>query len=85
MLDLQKIPKQFCDNITVGFTEEFFVIGLMNGEASSAHAVTPGHMKRLRQYLEHQIAEYEKKFGKIQTADWSPDIKSPLQIEPPKK
>jgi hypothetical protein len=80
MLDLQKTPKQFCDNIGVAFTEEFFVLGLMNGEAGSAFTITPEHAKRLAQYMAHQIAEYEKKFGTIQTPEWTPSIKSPLSI-----
>ena len=85
MIDFQKAPKQFCDNIAIAHTEEYFAIALMNGEAGSAYAISPGHAKRLQQYLTHQIGEYEKTFGPITTPDWSPDIKSPLEMQPPTK
>ena len=85
MIDLQKSPRQFCDSIKIAFTKEFFVMGLMNGETGAPYALTPGHMKRLGQYIQHQIAEYEKQNGEIQTPDWSPNVKSPLQIIPPKE
>lgn len=85
MIDLKKVPKQFCENISIASSREFFVLGLMSGEEGDAYTITPGHMKRLAQYTAHQVAEYEKKFGEINTEPWSKDIKSPLQITPPKK
>ena len=74
-------PKQFCENITVGFNKEFFVMGMLNGGTGTAYALTPGHLKRLHQYLGHQMGEYEKTFGKIEAEDWNPNIVSPIQIE----
>lgn len=85
MIDLKKVPKQFCENISIAFGKEFFVMGLMNGEEGDAYTLTPGHMKRLMQYTAHQVAAFEKQFGEIDTEPWSKDIKSPLQITPPKK
>jgi hypothetical protein len=84
MINLQKTPKQFCENISIAFSKEFFVMGMMNGENGVAYTLTPGHMKRLMQYTAHQVEEFEKKYGEIQTEPWSKDIKSPLQIGPPK-
>lgn len=77
-MDFNKIPKQFCENVFAGHTEENFVMVLSVGEAAHAYALTPAHMKRLVQSLSHQVEEYEKKFGPIQ-AKWSPGIESPLQ------
>ncbi len=77
-MDLNKVPKQFCENITVGFSQESFVMGMLNGEAGAFFVLTPQHMKRLAQYLENQIAEYEKQFGGI-NAEWKPGIESPIQ------
>lgn len=77
-MDLNKIPKQFCENVIAGHTQENFVMLMSVGETVNAYALTPAHMKRLVQSLAHQLEEYEKKFGAI-SAKWSPGIESPLQ------
>ena len=77
-MDFNKIPKQFCENVVAGHSEENFVMLMSVGDTANAYALTPSHMKRLVQSLSHQVAEYEKKFGTIQ-ATWSPGIESPLQ------
>ena len=76
--DLKKAPKVFCESINVAFTPEFFVMSLSSGYQSSIYSLTPQHMKRLQQYLTHQVAEYEKSHGEVKT-QWSPNIVSPLQ------
>ncbi len=77
-MDLNKVSKQFCENIVVGYTPESFVMGMLAGESGTAYALTPQHMKRLSQYLVGQVAEYEKKYKHID-AKWPPDIESPIQ------
>lgn len=77
-MDFNKIPKQFCENISIGYSPENFVIGLIAGEGMTAYALTPAHAKRLAQYIAHQVEEFESKFGTI-NAKWSPGIESPLQ------
>jgi hypothetical protein len=77
-MDFKKVPKQFCENISAGFTEDFFAMALHSGEAAATYALTPEHMKRLAQYLAHQVKEYEKAHGAI-NAEWNPNIKSPIQ------
>lgn len=77
-MDLNKIPKQFCENVVAGHSEENFVLLMTVGETATAYALTPPHMKRMVQSLNHQIEEYEKKFGPI-NAKWSPGIESPIQ------
>ncbi|MEK7133467.1 MAG: DUF3467 domain-containing protein [Patescibacteria group bacterium] len=79
-MDFNKAPKQFCENITVAFSQEFFVVGMLTGESGIMYALTPQHMKRLSQYLAHQIADYEKQFGSI-NAEWVPGIQSPIQTK----
>ena len=76
--DLQKAPKIFCENIKIGFTPEYFVVGLSSGAQSSIYSLTPQHTKRLLQYLGHEIAQYEKAHGEIKS-EWSPSIVSPVQ------
>jgi hypothetical protein len=79
-MDLTKIPKQFCENIAVALSKEYFVMSMLTGETGVTYALTPEHMKRLSQYVSYQIAEYEKQFGKIE-AEWTPGIQSPLQTK----
>lgn len=77
-MDLSKIPKQFCENIACAYSQEFFIMSMLTGENGIAYALTPQHMKRLAQYLAHQIEDYEKQFGEIK-AEWKPGIQSPIQ------
>ncbi|HEC94131.1 MAG TPA: hypothetical protein ENI56_02015 [Candidatus Kaiserbacteria bacterium] len=77
-MDLNKVSKQFCENIIVGYTPESFVLAMLVGESGTAYALTPQHMKRLSQYLVDQVQEYEKKYQPIE-AKWPPDVESPIQ------
>jgi len=77
-MDLNKVPKQLCENISVAFSQEYFVMAMLAGEQGQAYALTPQHMKRLSQYLSHQLADYEKKFGEVK-AEWIPGMQSPIQ------
>lgn len=76
--DLQRAPKLFAENIKVGFSPEYFVMGISSGANAQFFSMTPGHAKRLQQYLEHEIKEYEEKHGEI-TAKWNPNVVSPVQ------
>lgn len=79
-MDFNKVPKQFCENISVAFSQEYFIMSMITGEASMTYALTPQHLKRLSQYLAHQVAGYEEKFGAI-NAEWKPGIESPIQTK----
>ena len=76
--DLKKAPKLFCESINVAFTPEYFVMGLSSGTQGTIYTLTPQHLKRLQQYLSHQVSEYEKEHGEIK-ANWNPNIVSPVQ------
>jgi len=81
--DLKKSPKLFCESITVGFTPEYFVMALSSGNQAGIYSMTPEHMKRLAQYLSHEVSEYEKEHGEIK-ANWNPNVLSPVQrMNPP--
>jgi hypothetical protein len=81
--DLKNAPKMFCENIKLGFTPEYFVMGLSSGSQAQIYSLTPGHTKRLKQYLEHELEKFEKEHGKI-TAEWNPNVVSPVQkVNPP--
>ncbi len=76
--DLQNSPKLFCENIKIGFTPEYFVVGLSSGTQANIYSLTPEHAKRLLKYLTHEIEGYEKAHGEI-NAEWTPSVVSPLQ------
>ncbi|MCA9361044.1 hypothetical protein KC845_00650 [Candidatus Kaiserbacteria bacterium] len=76
--DLKNAPKLFCENIRVGFSPEYFVVGLSSGSQSNIYALTPEHAKRLHEYLEHEIKNFEEKHHKIE-AKWDPNVLSPVQ------
>ena len=76
--DLKKAPKLFCESVNVAFTPEYFILGLTSGNQGTIYSFTPQHAKRLQQYLEHQIKEFEQKNGEID-AKWNPNVLSPVQ------
>ena len=76
--DLQKAPKLFCENIKIGYTPEYFVVGLSSGTQAQIYSLTPAHAKRLQQYLSFEIEKFEKEHGEI-TAKWDPNVVSPIQ------
>lgn len=80
--DLKNAPKLFAENIKIGFTPEFFIMGISSGAQAQIYSLTPAHAKRLKQYLDHQIKEYETAHGEI-TAEWNPNVVSPLQKNNP--
>lgn len=77
-MDLLKAPKQFIDSVMGGFTDEHFIMAMLSGENAHIYAVTPKHAKRIAQWMTYQVAEYEKKHGRIET-EWTPGMKSPIQ------
>ena len=78
-MNLNTTPKQFCENVNIGATPEYFVLGFLSGEDAKTYVFTPGHAKRLAQSLLYNIGEYEKRFGEI-SADWAPGVQSPIQM-----
>jgi hypothetical protein len=83
-VDLKDAPKQFCDNISIGYSDEFFAVALFSGGMVDVYAITPEHAKRLSQSLAFNVGEYEKRFGEIK-AEWSEGVRSPIQMSDPKK
>lgn len=81
--DFKNAPKLFCESISIAYTPEYFLLGLTSGNQGTLYTLTPQHAKRLKQYLEHQIKDYEEKNGVI-NAEWNPNIVSPVQkMNPP--
>lgn len=83
--DIKKAPKLFAENIKIGYTPEFFIMGVSSGAQAQIYSLTPAHAKRLQQYLEHNIKEFEEQNGEI-TAEWNPNVVSPVQrANPPQE
>ena len=80
--DLKRAPKLFVENIKIGQTPEYFVLGLSSGAQAHIFSLTPAHIKRLQQYLTFEIKNYEEKHGEIKT-EWKPVIVSPVQRRNP--
>lgn len=81
--ELERAPKLFCENIKMGFTKEYFVVAMSSGEQATFYSLTPEHAKRFLKYLSHEVEEFEKAHGEI-TAEWNPNVVSPLQkFNPP--
>ncbi len=79
-MDLKNVPKQFVENVSGGFTEEFFVLAFFSGATGTPFALTPKHAKRFSEWMAYQVKEYEKKHGEID-AVWVPGMKSPIQTK----
>ncbi|MCA9363466.1 hypothetical protein KC851_04050 [Candidatus Kaiserbacteria bacterium] len=83
--DFKNAPKLFCESINLAYTPEYFVLSMSSGNQGTLYTLTPQHAKRLLQYLEHQVENYEEKHGEIK-AKWDPNIVSPVQrANPPTK
>lgn len=78
-MDLNKIPKQFCENVSIGVTPEFFIMAMLSGGNAMTYALTPQHAKRLAQSLAYNVQEFENRFGEIK-AEWKPGLESPMQM-----
>jgi len=79
-IDINKIPKQYCDNVLAARSKESFTIGMLTGENGTFYALSPQHFKRLVQNVKHQMDEYEKEFGVVD-AEWQPGVQSPIQTK----
>lgn len=76
--DLKRAPKLFAENMKIGYSSDYFILGISSGAQAQVYSLSPAHAKKLQQYLAHQIAEYEEKHGEI-TATWDPNVVSPVQ------
>ena len=76
--DLKRAPKLFAENMKIGYSSDYFILGVSSGAQAQVYTLSPAHAKKLQQYLAHQIDEYEAKHGEI-TANWDPNVVSPVQ------
>jgi hypothetical protein len=76
-IDINQLPKKFCDGALGGHSKEVFSFALTSGNTLDSFASTPQVMKSIAIWLAGQIQAYEKQFGPIDMTP--PQIQSPLQ------
>ena len=77
-IDLNQIPKKFCDGAIGAYNKEIFSFALTSGNNLDTFASTPQIMKSIAIWMNKQIENYEKQFGVIDMTP--PPIQSPIQI-----
>ena len=77
-VDMNQLPKKFCDGAIGSFSKEFFAFALTSGNSLDSFATTPQNMKSITIWLDQQVKNYESQYGQI---DMSPaKVQSPIQI-----
>ncbi len=82
-IDMNQLPKKFCDGAIGAFGKEIFSFSLTSGNNLDSFATTPQVMKSISIWINKQIENYEKQFGVIDMAP--PSVVSPLQASDLKK
>ena len=77
-IDMNQLPKKFCDGAIGAFGKEIFSFALTSGNNLDSFAVTPQVMKSMAIWMNAQVQNYEKTFGEIDMT--KPEIQSPIQI-----
>ncbi|MFA6273930.1 MAG: hypothetical protein WC662_02110 [Candidatus Paceibacterota bacterium] len=77
-VDINQLPKKFCDGAIGAHTKEIFYFTLTSGNNLDSFATTPQIMKSIATWIAGQVATYEKNFGEIDMTP--PKITSPLQM-----
>lgn len=76
-IDINQLPKKFCDGALGAFGKELFMFALTSGNNLDSFATTPQLMKSIATWMNDQVQNYEKQYGQI---DMTPaQIQSPLQ------
>lgn len=82
-IDINQLPKKFCDGALGAYGKELFTLVLTSGNSLDSYATTPQQMKSIALWMNQQITGYEKQFGVI---DMTPSsVQSPIQITDLKK
>ena len=82
-IDINQLPKKFCDGALGAYGKDFFAFALTSGNSLDSFAVTPQVMKSISVWMQGQVENYEKQFGEIDMMP--PKIQSPIQISDLKK
>ncbi|HWC57860.1 MAG TPA: DUF3467 domain-containing protein [Candidatus Paceibacterota bacterium] len=64
-IDLNQLPKRFCDGAVGGFNKEIFLIVLTSGTELTPFATSPQVAKSIALWLSKNVQDYESRFGEI--------------------
>ncbi len=78
-IDINQLPKKFCDGAIGAYGKEFFSFALASGNNLDSFASTPQIMKSIAIWMNEQITKYEKQYGIIDMTP--PQIQSPIQTD----
>ena len=77
-IDMNQLPKKFCDGAVGAYSKEFFAVAFTSGNNLDSFAITPKVMKNISTWMDKQVKNYEKQYGEV---DMTPTpIQSPIQI-----
>lgn len=76
-ININQIPKQFCEKMLVGSNNQFFVVVPVVGTNATAYAITPEHAKSLVKTLSEHVARFETNIRPI--PDMGGAVPSPIQ------
>ena len=76
-IDLNQVPKQFCEKMVIGSNNQFFVVVPIVGTNATAFAITPEHAKNLAKVLTEHVVKFEKNVRAIPELHGA--IPSPIQ------
>ena len=77
-IDINQLPKKFCDGAIGSHAKEIFYFTLTSGNNLDSYATTPQIMKSIALWINGQVQNYEKTFGEINMTP--PQIQSPIQM-----
>ena len=77
-INMNQLPKKFCDGAVGAFGKEFFSFALTSGNNLDSFATTPQVMKSIAVWIGKQVENYEKQFGEIDMTP--PKVLSPIQV-----
>ena len=77
-INMNQLPKKFCDGAIGGFGKEIFSFALTSGNNLDSFATTPQTMKSIAIWMNNQVQNYEKQFGEIDMTP--PKIQSLIQM-----
>jgi len=76
-ININQIPKQFCEKMVIGSNNQFFVVIPVVGATATAYAITPEHAKSLAKTLTEHVAKFEMNIRPI--PDMGNAVPSPIQ------
>lgn len=79
-IDFDTLPMLFCNGAHINYGQHQFVVALRSGDNIAGFAIPPELMKSMVTTWNEKLAEYEAKFGVIDTTSTTSGIESPFSM-----